>query len=434
MATLPPSKPSSGRGFSSWGHSWRRTFQSLGNTDFRWYWIGTLGSFGAIQVQMLARGWLVYDLTKSPLDLGIVSSAWAVPVILFSLISGVVVDRVDRRNLLIVTQSLLALVTLVVAVLIALGLIQVWHLVANALLTGIFFSFNMPGRQALLPQLVGDDELMNAVALNSTGMNLMRIAAPAAAGPLIALTGVAGVWFIIVGFYALGAISLLFIRPQGVVSRPAASPIRDMAEGLNYMRGHAVLLGLMAMALVPILLGMPYQSFLPIFAVDVLNVGSAGLGMLMGMVGVGALVGTLVIASLGDIRRKGLLLFVLAIIFGIALALFALSRSFYLSLFFLLFVGVGNTGYLAVNNALILTTADKQMHGRVMSIYMLSWGLMPLSALPAGWLAEVLVKSPHPSGWLGDMWGIPLVVALGGVLLALAALAFAFLRPELRRL
>jgi len=397
---------------------WLKTFDSLRIRSFRWYWYGMLAGFVAMQMQILAQGWLVYTLSDSALALGLVSAAWGLPVLIFSLFGGVITDRVEKRNLLIVTQGMVGALMLAVTILIATGLIQVWHMFLASLLSGTIMAFAMPGRQAIIPELVGRNELMNAIALNSSAMNLCRIGAPALAGVLIGLVGITGVYLIILLCHAI-AISAFFMIPvSGTMALRPNTPMRqDLIAGLDYIRHSPTILSLLAMAFLVTIFGMPYATMMPVFTVEVFHTGATGLGILMSVTGVGALVGSLLIAYLGDYKRKGLLLTGTALLFGVSIVLFALAGSFYLSLFFLLFAGAGGTGYMAINNTLVQTNATHEVRGRVMSVYMMTWGLMPLGTLPTSWTAEAL--------------GAPLAVAAGGGLLAFLSLGLALLRPNL---
>ncbi len=412
-----------------------RTFTSLRNRNFRVYWLGMLASFMAMQMQQLARGWLVYEMTGSALALGIVSAAFGAPLLFFSLGGGVLADRVEKRNLILVTQALVGIITLAIAALIALGSIQFWQIIAYTLITSTIQAFSMPGRQAIIPELVGEGELMNAIALNSSGMNLTRIVAPALAGFLVYVidlagvymgvggvyVGVAGVYFLVVACYGLVVLALSLIPISGTVALRPDVPLReDLVQGLNYVRRNSTILTLLAMELGVVLLGWPYMMLLPIFAVDVLKVGSSGLGLLMTFTGVGALLSTLTIASLGEFRHKGLLLLSLAFGFGVALILFANSPFFSLSLLFLLLVGMGSTGYLTMSNTLLQMNITDEVRGRVMSISSMTFGLQPLGTLPASAVASVM--------------GAPFAVSAGGILLLLAVVSVALLRPSLRRL
>ncbi len=398
------------------------TFDSLKERNYRWLWLGMLGSFAGMQMQMVARGWLVVDrLDGSALDLGIVTSSTGAPLLLFSLFGGVVSDRFSKRNVLIVTQSCTGLVALFVAILILTDVVQIWHIILSSILSGTIFAFNMPGRQGLISELVSRENLTNAVALNSAGMNLNRIAAPGLAGVLVGSVGIEGVYFLMVGCYAFAALSVMMIPATGPSTRRSRGSLtEDLKAGLNYVRSSPVLSSLLILAFAPLIFAQPYQALLPLFAKEVLDVGSGGFGILIGAVGVGALVGTLGLASLSNLRRRGVLMASLLVTFGMALILFAQSTSLYLSLGALFLVGVGSMGYSALNQTLLLTNTTPEMRGRVTSIYMMSFGLMPLGVLPMGAAADAISPSA--------------ALTMGAGLLMVSTLAVMAWRPQLRRL
>ena len=414
------------------------TFTSLGNRNYLWYWLGQIASFTGLQMNIVARGWLVWIMTNSAFDVGMVSFAFGVPIFLFSLFGGAIADRVSKRNLLITTQAFNAVVALFIAILIGTGRIEFWHLVMAAVFIGFSFVFNGPARQAIIPELVKRRELLNAIALNSTAMNLTRVVAPATAGALMVVIGIAGVYYIVVACY-LAATAALWMLPrpkrveEGVgipLGAGASDQSRsgglaraiwaDLVEGLSYIRHNPLILSLLAMAFIPLAFGLPYLNLMPVFADEVLHVGEVGFGMLIAMAGAGALAASLGIASLGDFRRKGMLLFILALGFGITLAVFGISHSFALAMAILVGVGAGGAGYMTVNNTLIQSNVPGRMLGRVMSIYMITFALMPMGTLPLGALAEAI--------------GVSHAVVAGGILIVLFTLAMVILRPSLRRL
>ena len=407
-----------GRGLLSRVH----TFDSLKERDYRWLWLGMLGSFAGMHMQLLARGWLVVDkLDGSALDLGIVTSGSGAPILLLSLFGGVISDRLPKRNLLAVTQTCNGIIALLVAILIITDLVQIWHMIVAAVLSGTVFAFNMPGRQSLIPELVSREKLSNAVALNSAGMNLNRVIAPGVGGILVAVIGLGGVYFIIVGCYAFAAFTMLMVRPtQPTTPTRGVSILQDLKAGLKYARNDPRISSLLLLALVPLLFGQPYQALLPVFAKSILEVGSDGLGFLMGIIGVGAVVGTLVLASLSNVRSRGLLMIALLVVFGLALVLFAQSGSLYLSLAALFIVGIGSVGYNALNHTLMLTTSSPEMRGRVTSMYMTSFGIMPLGVFPMTAAADAI--------------GPPNALTIGGGMLILVSLLVGLWRPQIRAL
>jgi len=420
------------------------TFYSLRTRNYLWFWLSLLASFAGLQINVIARGWLVWELTGSAFYVGIVSFAFGIPLLLFSLLGGAIADRVPKRGLLQVSQAFQAVIALLIAILVTMGMIAFWHLVAAAACTGLAFCFDGPARQAMIPELVGRRALLNAIALNSSGMNLTRVLGPTLGGVLLVVIGSAGVFFIVVGCYVAAFSALSMLSPTKMVKEPpmveelgfvplratssgqsrsltlARSVGADVAEGLRYIRRSPLLLSLLALTFVPIAFGLPHQVLLPVFADEVLDVGEFGYGMLMAATGVGALVASLGIASLGDYRRKGMLLLVLALAFGITLVGFGLSESYAISLVMLVAVGFGSTGYMTLNATLIQMNVSPGMLGRVMSIYMLTIALMPMGAMPLG--------------ALGDVIGVGTAVAGGGVIVFFFALAMLFLRPNLRRL
>lgn len=420
------------------------TFHSLRSRNYLWFWLSLLASFAGLQINVIARGWLVWELTGSAFFVGIVSFSFGIPMLLFSLLGGAIADRVAKRGLLQISQAFQGVIALLIAILVTTGMIAFWHLAAAAACTGLAFCFDGPARQAMIPELVGRRALLNAIALNSSAMNLMRVLGPTLGGVLLVAIGSAGVFFIVVGFYvaAFAALSMLSIsktvQKPHMVDEPSFVPVRadfgsqsrsftlvrsvwaDVAEGVSYIRRSPLLVSLLALAFVPLAFGLPHQVLLPVFADDVLGVGEFGYGMLMAASGVGALIASLGIASLGDYRRKGILLLVLALGFGVTLVGFGLSESYVLSLALLVAVGLSSTGYMTLNATLIQMNVTPGMLGRVMSIYMLTIALMPMGAMPLG--------------ALGDLIGVGTAVAGGGVIVFLFGLAVLFLRPNLRRL
>lgn len=397
------------------------TFTSLKNRHYRWFWLGMLASFIGIHLQLVARNWLVYEMTGSALALGIVIAAWGLPILLLSLYGGAVADRVKKRDLLIVTQVANGIITLIIAILIATEGILLWHLIAAAALTGIIFAFHVPARLAIIPELVQKREILNAIALNSTGMNLSRFVGFAIGGALLGVIGVAGVYYVVVFCFFVSA-ALLFMLPvvEKVRQRAVTSIKVDMMEGLRYIYHSPLLRSLLAMAFVSIAFGLPYMNLMPVFAVDIFDVGEFGLGFLLGMAGLGSLIGSLILASLGDFRRKGLLCIGLAFGFGATVALFGFSDSYPLSLVLLIAVGLLGAGYLAVNNTLIQSKVPHEMLGRVMSIYVMTFAMMPLGTLPLGAVSEAI--------------GAQLAIGAGGIIVVLFTLGMAIFHPRLRRL
>ena len=399
---------------------WRRTFLALENTNFRWIWLGGLASSVTFQLGMLARGWLIYDMTGSALALGWVSSGWGIGILALSLLGGVVADRVRKRNVLVTSQVAMGLVTLIMGILIATDLIQVWHLFVGSAAAGVIFAFQMPANSSLIAEIVDRETLLNASSLSSVAMGLTGLVGAPAAGLLLERIGVAGVYFLQLPLYAFIVFSLLHLPLTLPSGRKRTSVLRELVEGLRYIRARVVVLILLVVTLARVLLAMPYQTFLPVFAEDVFATGAWGLGLLQAAVGVGATAGSLGVASLGDFRRKGGLLVVAGLALGGSLLLFAYAPSFHLALMALALVGAAGNVCMVTNSTLLQTNVSDQVRGRVLSVAMWLWGFSPVGTVPSGALA--------------DRWGAPLTIALQGGLLALVFAAIALGKPYFRYL
>ena len=422
-ASLPSPADEAGREGGPPGAGWRRTFSSLANPHFRLLWISMLFSFGAIQMSFTAQGFLTFQLTGTATSLGLVSLGWGIPLLALSLVGGVAADRLHKRWLMVVSHGALAVTSLLTALLIQTGVIAVWQIFALALVTGTVFAFNVPARQAWLPELVGQEQLMNAVALNSSAFTSTGIVGPALAGGFIAVPfiGLTGVYYLMAGCYVV--VMLILMRVPGgapVAGREHAHPYREMVDGLDYIRRHPVLPILLLLGFVPIVLGMPYRFFFPVFQKEVYGVGSIGLGAMGAFMAVGALAGSLAVASLSNTSRRAMIQLVGGVGFGVTLVLFAAAPVLSLGLLALIFVGLTANGYWALNNTMVLGSTNPEYYGRVMSVYMLSWSVMPFATLPESALA--------------DQVGVQTMVAGVGVLLVLALLAIVLLLPGYRRL
>jgi MFS family permease len=400
------------------------TFAALSVRNFRVMWLGMLAAFIAMQMQMIASGYLAYDLTGSATVLGLVGLASGLPQLCLGLIGGVVADRMPKRRLMMMTQTGTGLIALLTAVLIETDAIQVWHLYALGVAQGTVFAFNMPARQAWLPQLVGERHLMNAVALNNAGMNFTRIFGPALAGALIAtpMVGLSGVYLLITLCYAVVIGSLLLITVPGLPlkrDRPT-SPLADLRDGVRYVWSDGQLKMLLMLAFLVTCLGMPYQTFLPVFAgAKVLDIGATGLGLMSAAVGIGALAGSLVVASVGQIRRPALLQLLMGMGFGVSLVLLGFAGVPVVALAVLVLVGLTANFFMSLNTTMLMTQSEPRYYGRVMSVYMLSWSAMPLASVPLGRAADVI--------------GAPHTVAFAGLAITLIVGAVALLAPGYRR-
>lgn len=425
-ARLEPATAESGEteGPARRGVRMPRTFAALHNRDYRLLWLGTLGSFTAMQMQQVARGYLAYHLSGSAAVLGVVGLSAGLPQLIFSLFGGVIADRVKKRNLLLVTQTLTGLVALATALLVATDLITIPQLIFLGVLQGTIFSFNMPARQAFLAELVGPAEMMNAVALNNAGMNFTRIFGPALAGFMISVPviGLAKVFFFMAACYLLPVAMLLQIRPKFVGAvRSKAPMLQEFMEGMRYIYRHEVLGMLLLLGLVPIILGFPYQMMLPVFASEeVFGVGARGLGLMSAFAGMGALVGALTVASATGVRRRGRLQLMTGAGFGLSLLVFGASPSFPLALLALAAVGFTGSVYQSLNSTLIMTSSAPAYYGRVMSVNMMGFSLMPIASLPMGIIA--------------DHAGAPRTILISGLLVTLFVTCVATFVRSYRRI
>ncbi|MGH9173606.1 MAG: MFS transporter, partial [Vicinamibacterales bacterium] len=399
-------------------------FAALAFRDYRLLWTSNIMTQTGQWMQQVATGWLVLELTDSPTWLGMVGFARGIPMLIMSLPAGVLADRVDRRKLLVTAQVTAAGLATLLAVLVATGLVEAWHVLALAFLSGSTMSFIFPTRQALVPGLVPRERLANAVALNSAGQNSTRVFGPSLAGILIGLVGTA-ICFAIQAVGLIGAAIMsvrLRVPPRDEgAGRARASARENLVEGLRYIARTPRLKGLIGLAAIPTVLALPYMQMLPVIARDELGTGSAGLGLLMTASGVGALTGSLVVAAIGSqLRERGSLQIVTAGLFGVMVAIFAFSPWFPLSLLLVAVTSGVSSVYMSLNNTVLQMSVADEFRGRVLSVYLMTWGLMPFGTLPMGLLA--------------DAYGAPVAVATGGLASTLLVLMMAARLPALRQM
>lgn len=399
----------------------RSTFSSLRNRDFRYLWAGTCFLSGGLWLQQVTLGWAIYEMTGSSILLGALNGLRFVPFLIFSPLAGVAADRTDRRRLMITTQWCVLVTALCMGVVVSLGLLEVWHLFAFTLLTGVVWSFSEPVRQALIPDVVPRAELMNAVALNSAGFNFTKIIGPSVGGVLIVYFGLAGNFYIQSATYlfVLWMIYRMHI-PERIREAASSSVLSNLREGIRYVWGDPVVFAVMATAMIPRLFAMPYQALMPIFQKDVLQVGADGLGLMMAAPGLGAMLAMLSVAHYASrVSRPGLLMIAGLVLQGAFLILFALMRTLPLALLMLVVVGGFQVLFMSVSNMVLHMTIPDNLRGRVMSIYMLDRGITPAGALLAG-ISAHFIGAPNT------------VLGMGTLVLALAAVVVAFL-PSLRK-
>jgi MFS transporter, DHA1 family, staphyloferrin A biosynthesis exporter len=398
------------------------TFAMMAHRDFRLLWLSTLGTGAGWWMDTVTRGWLIYQLTGSATQLGLVNAVRAVPFLLLGMFAGVAADRWDRKRQLQISQVLTFISNFLMAVLVVTGHIEVWHVYVAAIVSGASQAFMQPARQAMIPALVPREGLMNAIALSSGAFSITKTAGPALAGVLVALIGVVGTYLVQSAMYVWACVNLAMLHAPEPRRRSTRkrSVLGDLGAGLTYVRGDAVILTLLLLALIPAVLGSPYYFLLPIIADQVLGAGPSGLGLLAAAPGIGSLVAVAVLAWLGDFRRKGLLMLTGAITFGCGLILFSQSRWLPLSCLLLMVVGMAQSGYNAINMTLMQKLVPDRFRGRVISLLLLDRGMVPLGAATIG--------------VLGDLWGPSQAVLFMGVLCALVAATAMVRMPHMRAL
>lgn len=377
--------------------------------NYRLFFVGQLVSLMGTWMQSVAQGWLVYSMTHSPLLLGLTSFAGQVPVFFITAFGGTIADRVNKRQMLIVTQSLSMLQAAVLAGLTLAGVIKVWEVVALALSMGLINAFDVPTRQALTFEMVGREDLRNAIALNSVMFNLARIAGPTAAGLIIALAG-EGICFALNALsYAAVLASLIMMRLAPREKHSAKHPLRELAVGAAYAwHTRQIRVALMLVA-VSSCFGAAYIPLMPAVARDVLHQSSRGLGLMMGSVGVGALIGAYALARIHE-RHLTLTPILAAASFGVSLILFSYSHWLPLSMLLLLPCAFSLMLLGGSTNTILQTVSADHMRGRVLAFYTMAFiGMMPWGSLLLGWVASRL--------------GVSAAISLGGSVCILGAIA-----------
>jgi MFS family permease len=395
------------------------TLRALRHRNFQLFFGGQLISLVGTWMQSVAQAWLVYRLTGSSLLLGIVGFASQIPIFLLSPLGGTIADRYNRHRVVIGTQTTSMILASILATLTLCHWLTVWEIITLASLLGVVNAFDIPARQSFLVEMVGREDLMNAIALNSSMFNGARVVGPAIAGVLVASIGEGWCFFAnAVSFIAVIA-GLLMMRLPPRKQEQQAKMIEHIAEGFQYARRTAPVRSLLLLVGIISLAGVPYTVLMPIFADRILHGGAWGLGILMGATGVGAVLGALTLASRTGVKGLGRIAAFAAAGFGASLIIFAFSRNFVFSLVILVPVGFALMTQMACANTLIQSMVPDRLRGRMMSFYsMMFMGMSPLGALCGGAMAN----------WIGAPWA----VAIGGAA-CLGAAGFFYARlPGLR--
>ena len=405
-------------------------FDALAIRDFRLLWIANLVASFAMQMQMVARGWLIYDITSSPMALAWVILSFMLPSFVFSLWGGVIADRMRKKPIMIGAQLLNTAATVLLAVIIYRGDVTFWHFIYFGLFNGTILSFSMPARSAVIPEIVPKHLVVNAMALQSSTYSLSRVAGPSLAGLLIAwfaggdntsATGVGLVFYVIAAMYLVSVAATAMLHYTGDPrAETNAGMLEDIAEGFRYMGQERIILGLLVMGIVPFMFGFAPTFLAPAFNKEVIDGGPATLGYLMTAFGVGSLIGALTLARLGDIGGKGKVLFAATYIWAVGVAAFALSPGLVAAMIFGIFIGVFSSLVGSLNMSVVTLAIKPEIRGRVMAIMMMTHGIMPIGMFPVAAAAEYI--------------GIDVALFLSAVLLAVSMAAIGWWFPELKQI
>lgn len=398
-------------------------FSALRHRNFRLFWTGQLISLTGTWMHQAAQGWLVFKLTNSPFFLGLAGTAFSAPILLFTLAGGVLADRHSKRYIMLAAHSILMFLSLTLAVLVATGIVNVWHVLILAFLIGTVHAVEIPARQSFIAEMVGKESLLNAIALNSSAFHGARMVGPAIAGFIMGPFGMASCFFINAFSFTAIIMALLKMRFAKAGPKPAngKSMIKELKEGLSYLFHHANAYILLISVGIISFFGFPYISFIPVYARDILQTGERGLGMLMGCAGAGAFTGAIGLALRGDTSKKGVVMAVAGIIFSIALLIFSISETVWASYAALFFIGFGAINHIATANTLLQLAVPDELRGRVMSAFTTMFlGMAPLGNFTVGTMAH----------YVGTQTAllISACFCLGGTLLVL------ILKPEIFKL
>ena len=403
-------------------------FASLKQRDYLFLWIGMFGSAFAMNMQLVAQGWLVYEMTSSAMNLTYVTLAFMLPQVIFSPIGGVLADRIKKKPIIAWAPFANGLATMWMAYVIIGGHVTFEHFIIVGAFNGTAMALSIPARTAWIPEIVGERLMFNAMAFNTASWNLSRILGPALAGFMIAVfaggdqtsaDGVGLVYVVLSALYIISSLTVFLISNEGK-PMPAgkASPLDDLTEGMRYVATSPVVGGLILLSIYPFLFGLSINTFLPAYNRDILMGGPDDLGLLLTSMGGGAIIGSLVLAKLGDLRHKGYWVMATSVGWGIAVASFALTDQFIASFIVIGIVGFVSAVNMSMNRSLVQLQVTQNMRGRVMSIDLMSHGLMPLGVLPIGYIADNI--------------SVQAALITSGLILVLLTIVSAILMPAVR--
>ncbi len=405
-----------------WNHPLARPFVSIRHHNYFVYWLAMTGAMWAMNMQMFVRPWFAFQLEGQAWLIGTTALAQGVPTLFLSLYGGALADRFNNKVMLIFGYTVSTLATLAIAVLLHTDIIVWWHLVLSAGVAGIGLAMAMGARLAIISELVPPSEVLNGVSLSNIANNVARIASPAIAGFLLSgALGAGGVFYLMSVLSAL-SVALLFFLPGGPrkVRKAGQSVLKDMGDGYRFVRAHEVIIWLVLMYMVTATLGMPYLFLLPVLADTAWSATPSQIGLIFSMVGIGSLVGSLGTASMGSTGRKGLMLVIVCIGFGLGIVALALSPLYWIALVVAVPLGVCQSARLSLNPALVQLQAPEYIRSRVMGIYEFSNGIFPIGVL----VMSISMDYVDPR----------LVMATAGTVMALFSLYVLYGRPAVRQL
>ena len=395
------------------------TLDAFRHRGFQLLWPANFFSYISRWMQMTLLIWLVLEMTGSPFLVALVGFFGMIPLLLFGVFGGVLADRVDRRKLIRSTQLINLAASVTMLALLLMDMEQYWHSYIVVFASGLGWAFDMPARRSIVLDVTGRVGVTNAMALDSVGMHASRMIGPALAGVLIQTVGLAGGYFVIIALYIISLSFLMRLRlPPREIPSTSHSVVRNLIEGFIYVRTNRILLGTVIVTVLMNLLLFPYMQMVPVIARETLNVGPGLMGILMGADGLGAIIGSVAIASFGQIRYHGRI-YLGGSLIGLVLVLaFAASQWFMVSLPVLILLGLGTAGFGTMQSTIVVMSASDEMRGRALGVISLAIGAGPVGALLIGALAE----GTSPAAGIG-MFAVVGILSLGAVSL---------LMPELR--
>jgi predicted MFS family arabinose efflux permease len=399
----------------------RRVFKAFQYRDFRLMWIGACTSSIGTWMQIVAQGWLIYRLSHSAFLLALDQFLGGIPIFLFSLIGGVVADRVERRRILLGSQYVQMATATLLTILVATDQVHVWHILCLSSISGLAQSFGGPAYQALIPTLVEKDDMPNAIALNSIQFNVAVMVGPALAGQALAKLGEKWCFGLNALSFLAPIVSLSLISARFLPAKTTVSMFASLKQGIQFARKQTSMEALILLAFCMTALGMPMRTYIPVFVKDIFHRGPETYGNLLALMGLGSIFGSLTIASAGNFKRKGRVALFALICLGAGISGFALSKSVPLSGILLVIVGASMMAVFATVSSLVQLITTNEMRGRVMSVYNVAFrGGMPMGNLLSGWLVPIFTA--------------PVVLGVNGFLLILLALYFLLLQRRLAAL